>query len=111
MFSDICTVQLWGCLVYIIIAILSDRYKKRYLFVITFAPIVALGYALLLCPVHAGVQYFACFLITTGMYIIAGNNLAWASSNSAPDGKRGATVGIVLTLTDLAGKNPVHLVS
>jgi hypothetical protein len=35
--------------------------------------------------------------------LIAGNNLAWASTNSAPDEKRGATVGIVLTLTDLAG--------
>jgi hypothetical protein len=35
--------------------------------------------------------------------LIAGNNLAWASTNSAPDERRGATVGIVLTLTDLAG--------
>lgn len=96
-------VQLWGAIVYIFIAFLTDRYKKRYLFVIIFTPITALGYALLLSPVAPGVEYFACFVITTGMYIIAGNNLAWCSANSAPDGKRGATVGIFLTLTDLAG--------
>lgn len=59
-------------------------------------------------PIPAGAQYFATFLITGGVYIIAGNNLAWASANSAPDGKRGATVGIVLTLTDLAGMAPFH---
>ncbi|KAH8812825.1 retrograde regulation protein 2 [Xylogone sp. PMI_703] len=96
-------VQLWGALIYIFIAWLSDRYRKRFLFVAIFTPVCALGYLLELCPIPAGAQYFATFLITGGVYIIAGNNLAWASSNSAPDGKRGATVGIVLTLTDLAG--------
>ena len=95
--------QMFGTIVYIFIAYLSDRYRKRYLFVIIFTPVVALGYLLLLCPIPAGVHYFATFLITGGVYIITGNNLAWASSNSAPDGKRGATVGIVLTWTDCAG--------
>lgn len=96
-------VQMWGCLIYILVAWLSDRYQRRYLPVITFAPVTALGYILLLCPVSAGVQYFATFLITSGMYIVTGINLAWTSLNSAPDGKRGATLGIVLTMTDITG--------
>ncbi|OAA65398.1 high-affinity nicotinic acid transporter [Niveomyces insectorum RCEF 264] len=96
-------VQLWGAIIYMVIAWLSDRYRKRFLFLAIFTPITGLGYLLLLCPIPAGAQYFSTFLITTGAYIISGNNLAWASANSAPDGKRGATVGIVLTLTDLAG--------
>lgn len=96
-------VQLWGAIIYAFVAWLSDRYRKRFLFVAIFTPICALGYLLQLCPIPAGAQYFATFLITGGVYVLAGNNLAWASSNSAPDGKRGATVGIVLTLTDLAG--------
>lgn len=96
-------VQMFGFVVYSLVAWLSDKYQKRYLFVIIFTPVTALGYLLLLCPVPAGAEYFATFLITGGVYIIAGNNLAWASSNSAPDGKRGATVGVVLTCTDLAG--------
>jgi MFS family permease len=95
---------MWGFIIYIFIAWLSDRYQRRYLFVIIFTPICALGYLLLLCPIPAGAQFFATFLITTGVYIIAGNNLAWASANAAPAGKRGATVGITLTLTDCAGK-------
>ncbi|KAL1966125.1 hypothetical protein VTN77DRAFT_4873 [Rasamsonia byssochlamydoides] len=90
-------VQMWGCIIYVFVAWLSDRYQRRFLFVIIFTPICALGYLLLLCPIPAGVQYFSTFLITTGVYIISGNNLAWASSNAAPDGKRGATMGIILT--------------
>ena len=98
-------VQLWGAIIYMFIAWLSDKYRKRFLFMAIFTPICALGYLLQLCPIPAGAQYFATFLITGGVYIISGNNLAWASSNAAPDGKRGATVGIVLTLTDLAGNS------
>ncbi|KAJ5604874.1 hypothetical protein N7510_010028 [Penicillium lagena] len=96
-------VQLWGTLIYILVAYLADRYQKRYIPVMSFTPVTALGYLLLLCPIPAGVQYFSTFLITTGMYIIAGINLSWTSINSAPDGKRGATMGITLTITDMAG--------
>ena len=96
-------VQLWGAIIYAVIVVLSDRYRKRYLFEIIFTPITALGYVILLSPVSAGVHYFATYLITTGCYIIAGNNLAWASANSAPDAKRAATLGIVLTWTDCSG--------
>ena len=96
-------VQLWGAIIYAIVVVLSDRYRKRYLVEIIFTPITALGYLILLCPVSAGVHYFSTYLITTGCYIIAGNNLAWASANAAPDAKRAATLGIVLTWTDVSG--------
>lgn len=95
--------QLWGAILYAFIVVLSDRYRKRYLFEIIFTPIVALGYVLLLSPISAGAHYFATYLITTGCYIMAGNNLAWTAANSAPDAKRAATLGIVLTWTDIAG--------
>ncbi|KAJ6021328.1 high-affinity nicotinic acid transporter [Penicillium herquei] len=96
-------VQMWGAIIYVAVAWLSDRLQRRYIFVMIFGSITALGYILILCPIPAGAQYFSTFLITTGMYIIAGINLSWTSLNSAPDGKRGATMGITLTLTDLAG--------
>ena len=99
---------MWGAIVYMIIAWLSDRLQRRYIFVMVFGSITALGYVLILCPISAGVQYFSTYLITTGMYIIAGINLSWTSLNSAPDGKRGATMGITLILTDLAGTSPVY---
>lgn len=97
------TVQMWGAIIYMIVAWFSDRLQRRFIFVMIFGSITALGYVLILCPIPAGAQYFSTFLITTGMYIMAGINLSWTSLNSAPDGKRGATMGITLTLTDLAG--------
>lgn len=96
-------VQMWGAIIYMAVAWLSDRLQRRFIFVMIFGSITALGYVLILCPIPAGAQYFSTFLITTGMYIMAGINLSWTSLNSAPDGKRGATMGITLTLTDLAG--------
>ncbi|OAA54570.1 high-affinity nicotinic acid transporter [Niveomyces insectorum RCEF 264] len=81
-------VNLWGALVYAVGAVLSDRYQKRFLPLIISAPFGIVGYAILLCPVSAGVQYFA---------------TAWLSCNCAPDGKRAASLGILLTLTNIGG--------
>ncbi|OAA65391.1 high-affinity nicotinic acid transporter [Niveomyces insectorum RCEF 264] len=96
-------VQLWGCFVYIVVAWFSDRYKSRYVPLAVFAPVVAVGYAILLSPVKPAVEYFACFVVITGMYILAGNTIAWTSANCAPDGKRAGTIGIFLTICDTSG--------
>jgi hypothetical protein len=62
-----------------------------------------IGYALLLSPVSSAVKYFSTFLVATGCYICAGINFAWLATNSAPDGKRAASVGLQQTLAQLAG--------
>lgn len=51
--------------------------------------------------VSVGVRYFSCFLISTCIFLCAGGNMAWMSLNTAPDGKRSASVGITLTLTNI----------
>ena len=97
-------VNLWGAFVYAIGAWLSDRYKKRVTIMLAIAPIGIAGYAILLAwDVPAGVQYFSTYLIATACFLCTGGNIAWLSGNRAPDGKRAASLGIQLTLTNIGG--------
>ncbi|KAJ9138004.1 Retrograde regulation protein 2 [Coniochaeta hoffmannii] len=96
-------VSIWGAIVYSVGAILSDRYQKRFLPLIICAPFGIAGYAILLAPVSPGVRYFATFLISTACYLCTGGNIAWLSGNCAGDGKRAASVGILLTMTNVGG--------
>ncbi|ETI24905.1 hypothetical protein G647_04275 [Cladophialophora carrionii CBS 160.54] len=98
-------VFLWGAIVYAIGGFLSDKYQKRFLLVVAAAPFGMVGYSILLAYDHVsvGVQYFATFLISTCIFLCGGGNMAWLSCNSAPDGKRAASVGITLTLTNIGG--------
>jgi hypothetical protein len=89
--------------VYAIGAWLSDRYQTRFLPVILMAPVGILGYAILLAPVGPAVQYFATYLIATACFLCTGSNITWLSVNCAPDGKRAASLGILLTLTNIGG--------
>lgn len=84
-------------------AFISDKYKTRFIPLIVCAPIGIAGYAILLTDVSVGVQYFATYLIATACFLCTGTNIAWLSGNCAPDGKRAASVGILLTLTNIGG--------
>ncbi|KAF2010793.1 retrograde regulation protein 2 [Aaosphaeria arxii CBS 175.79] len=96
-------VNLWGAIVYAIGAYLSDRYQKRFLPLILMAPFGIVGYVILLSPVSTGIRYFATYLIATSCFLCTGGNITWLSVNCAPDGKRAASLGILLTLTNIGG--------
>ncbi|KAF2846208.1 high-affinity nicotinic acid transporter-like protein [Plenodomus tracheiphilus IPT5] len=96
-------VNLWGAVVYAVGAYLSDRYQSRFLPLILMAPFGVIGYAILLSPVSPGIQYFATYLIATACFLCTGGNITWLSANCAPDGKRAASLGILLTLTNIGG--------
>ncbi|BCS24982.1 uncharacterized protein APUU_41426S [Aspergillus puulaauensis] len=97
-------VNLWGAVIYWLGAVLSDRFNARSLVMAVAAPFGIAGYAILLAwDVPAGVQYFATFLIATSCFLCAGTNIAWMSGNCAPDGKKAASLGIQLTLTNIGG--------
>ncbi|KAF2201191.1 high-affinity nicotinic acid transporter-like protein [Delitschia confertaspora ATCC 74209] len=96
-------VNLWGAVVYAIGAYLSDRYTSRFLPLVICAPFGIVGYAILLMEVSAGVRYFATYLIATACFICTGGNIAWLSGNCAGDGKRAASMGILLSLTNMGG--------
>ncbi|KAH8771607.1 retrograde regulation protein 2 [Diaporthe sp. PMI_573] len=96
-------VNIWGAVVYAVGAVLSDRYNKRFLPLIICAPFGITGYAILLCKVSPALQYFGTYLIATACFLCTGGNIAWLSGNCAPDGKRAASLGILLTLTNIGG--------
>lgn len=93
----------WGAIVYLAGAWLSDKFRNRFWFVSFGAVVGIVGCCLLLASRHVavGVQYFACYLISTALFVCSGGNIVWTSSNTAPDGKRAATVGIMLALTNI----------
>lgn len=95
--------NLWGAVVYGIGAYLSDKYKTRFIPLVICAPIGIAGYAILLADVPPAVRYFATYLIATACFLCTGTNIAWLSGNCAPDGKRAASLGILLTLTNIGG--------
>ncbi|POS69972.1 MFS transporter [Diaporthe helianthi] len=96
-------VNIWGAIVYGVGAMLSDKYKKRFLPLVVCAPFGITGYAILLCKVSPAAQYLATYLIATACFLCTGGNIAWLSGNCAPDGKRAASLGILLTLTNIGG--------
>ncbi|KAI0439700.1 retrograde regulation protein 2 [Xylaria telfairii] len=96
-------VNLWGAIVYGIGAVLSDRYSARFLPLVICAPFGIVGYAILLCDVPSGVRYFATYLIAIPCFLCTGGNIAWIAVNCAPDGKRAASLGIVLAMTNIGG--------
>ncbi|ETN37578.1 uncharacterized protein HMPREF1541_07200 [Cyphellophora europaea CBS 101466] len=95
----------WGSLVYGIAGYLSDRFSRRFLVCVLCAPVGVVGYAVLLGgeAVSVGVKYFATFLIASCAWMLGGGNLAWLSTNTAPDGKRAASIGIALSLGNVGG--------
>ncbi|KAI0467949.1 retrograde regulation protein 2 [Xylaria cf. heliscus] len=96
-------VNIWGAIVYGIGAVLSDRYSARFLPLVICAPFGIVGYAILLCDVPSGIRYFATYLIAIPCFLCTGGSLAWISVNCAPDGKRAASLGILLALTNIGG--------
>ncbi|KAI1171072.1 retrograde regulation protein 2 [Nemania sp. FL0916] len=96
-------VNLWGAIIYAIGAFISDRYATRFLPSVICAPFGIVGYAILLSDVPSGVRYFATYLIAIPCFLCTGGNITWLSVNCAPDGKRAASLGILLTLTNIGG--------
>lgn len=85
---------------------MAGRYQQKFLATVPLTPFGIAGYAILLAPhtsISVGVRYFACFLITTSIFCCGAGNFGWLSCNTAPEGKRAATVGITLTLTNIGG--------
>ncbi|KAI1394297.1 MFS general substrate transporter [Hypoxylon trugodes] len=95
----------WGTIVYAICGYLSDRFARRFLACVIFAPLGMIGYSILLGGEHlaVGVKYFACFLIATCAWAMGGANISWLSTNTAPDGKRAASLGLAFSIGNLGG--------
>ncbi|KAI0399965.1 DNA-repair protein rad2 [Xylaria palmicola] len=92
-----------GAISYMTIAYISDRKQMRGVFCVIFAAICVVGYGLLISDTPAGVHYFACFVIATGLYVLVGLPLAWLPNNSPRYGKRTTANGLQLTIGNSSG--------
>ncbi|KAI8964196.1 DNA-repair protein rad2 [Daldinia sp. FL1419] len=92
-----------GAMTYMGIAFLSDRLQMRGLFTVGFGAVSVVGYGVLLSDSSAGVHYFGCFLVATGLYVTVGLPLAWLPSNTPRYGKRTTANGMQLTWGNAAG--------
>lgn len=92
-----------GAVTYMGIAYLSDRKQMRGMFAVIFGAISVVGYGVLLSDSSAGVHYFGCFLVATGLYVTVGLPLAWLPNNTPRYGKRTTANGMQLTSGNAAG--------
>ncbi|KAI0886880.1 DNA-repair protein rad2 [Annulohypoxylon maeteangense] len=92
-----------GAVTYMGIAFLSDRMQMRGIFCVIFGAVSVVGYGVLLSDSSAGVHYFGCFLVATGLYVIVGLPLAWLPNNTPRYGKRTTGNGMQLTSGNTAG--------
>lgn len=61
-----------------------------------------IGYIILISTSNPGAQYFACFLVATGLYVIVGLPFSWIPANTPRYGKRTAANGLQLTVANSA---------
>ncbi|KAI5863916.1 DNA-repair protein rad2 [Durotheca rogersii] len=92
-----------GAMTYMGIAFLSDRKQMRGVFCVIFGAVSVIGYGVLLSDSAAGVHYFGCCLVATGLYVIVGLPLAWLPNNTPRYGKRTTANGMQLTIGNCAG--------
>ncbi|TIB34244.1 hypothetical protein E3P86_02851 [Wallemia ichthyophaga] len=94
----------WAAIVYVICAMVADRYNHRVPMLITASLITVAGYAILLgVDDIVGVQYFACFVCGTGIYVTVGLNLTMWNTNASGVTKRSTGMGMNQSFGNIGG--------
>ncbi|KAK5173938.1 uncharacterized protein LTR77_002619 [Saxophila tyrrhenica] len=90
----------------VVCAILADKYKTRWPFVVFPYTAAAIGFIGLLATPQArlpGLTYAFLFPVTAGCYPGVITVVSWAANNLAPSSKRAAGLGLSLTLANAGG--------
>lgn len=97
-------VYAWGAIVYLIGALISDKYSVRYKVILPLGLVTTVGYAVLVSyPASLGARLFACFLAGMGIYICVGLHVTWLGQNIAGYRKRSFAIGTQLTMGNVGG--------
>lgn len=86
-----------------VVSFLSDRTRKRSLFLFIVPIPVLIGYAIALGTASVGPGYFAMFLCGVGIFPFNCIMLAWFSTNIAPDYKRSVALPIAASIANVSG--------
>ncbi|KIW84705.1 hypothetical protein Z517_00093 [Fonsecaea pedrosoi CBS 271.37] len=92
-----------ACLVAILIAYISDKTRRRgiYLAVATFLPIA--GFSILRWSTNASIRYMAVYFITTGAFPGGPGFLSWGINNSAGPAVRAVATAWIVSIGTLGG--------
>lgn len=89
---------LLSCLLCIVVAVVSDKWGRRWLVIVLFATIGMIGYLLLAAiqdETKSGVRYFGVWLATCGIFPALAINITWLLNNQGGDSKKGAGMAIL----------------
>ena len=92
-----------SALTYIIAAFISDAIQHRAAFCILAAITSLFGHVMLISGRGVAVQYIGCFVVASGIFLVAGIALVWLPTNLPRYGKRSTGVGMQLMIGNSAG--------
>ncbi|KAL9567477.1 hypothetical protein ACKAV7_008427 [Fusarium commune] len=86
-----------------IVSFMSDRMKKRAIFLLILPIPVLIGYSIALGTANNAAGYFAMFLCGMGIFPFNCIMLAWFSTNISPDAKRSVGLPIAASIANISG--------
>ncbi|GJE93045.1 MFS general substrate transporter [Phanerochaete sordida] len=84
-------------------ALLSDRTKHRFPFILAGHAMCLLGFGIQISNVHFAVKYFGTFFCVAGSYSAFPGVITWLANNVAGQYKRGAAIGLHIGFGNFAG--------
>lgn len=91
-------------MVYLVGALISDKYSVRYWLIMPLGLVTAVGYIILIgVKTSVAARLTACFLAGSGIYIAVGLHITWLGQNIAGFRKRSTSVGMQQTFGNMGG--------
>ena len=97
----------FACIVVAFSGWAADRWKQRALSIILPNAMAAAGFVIIMASIRyttvPGVTYFGVFFMAAGLYCISPSATAWVALNTAGDMKRGVSIGLMVSMSQLGG--------
>jgi MFS family permease len=81
---------------------LSDRYKRRGIFMLVGATVAIVGYIMLIATPRPLIQYGGTFLVASGSFVCSPIVMGWLANNTAPHYTRATASGIQICIANCA---------
>ncbi|KAL5603961.1 hypothetical protein FOVSG1_006711 [Fusarium oxysporum f. sp. vasinfectum] len=98
-----------ACAICVAVGWWADKVQQRGVFMILFISTSAVGLILLMAVEHAGVRYFGCFLLASGVFPCVPQGIAWNSNNIGGSLKRGVGIAMNVSCGNLGGVVAAYL--
>ncbi|POR36395.1 Putative transporter [Tolypocladium paradoxum] len=82
---------------------LADKHRQRGIYIIGFCLLAMVGFAILGAAQNSAKKYFACFLVTMGIYPIVPQDVAWNANNIGGSTKRAVGIAMHIGFGNLGG--------